>query len=219
MPTLKICNIIYNDKQISFTIQPSDVTTYNKILENFHNDAFPGNDNITVYVPAQIKQIIETEKVVFVKNVDYDLEIDAVKQSLSQADFSFTTVERLKRQGQNTKIVKITLTDKLNREILIQTGLRVGYCLLKCEAAKHNNPLQCRNCLKFDHPKKYCKQSYQSCAKCADHHSTENCTTTQLKCVNYEDDHASNSNACLSFIEQRQKLQKTIDEYTTPLKA
>ncbi|CAF0847524.1 unnamed protein product [Didymodactylos carnosus] len=62
------------------------------------------------------------------------------------------------------------------------------------------------------------EKNVEFCAKCADHHSTEKCTTTLLKCVGCEGGHASNSNAYPSFIEQRQKLQKMIDEYTTPLK-
>ncbi|CAF1345420.1 unnamed protein product, partial [Didymodactylos carnosus] len=123
---------------------------------------------------------------------------DDIKQALHDSGLNFQSIERLKEQNKPAKTVKITLTHKNNRDTLIKTGLKVGYCSLSAEAAK---------------PK-----TQDICRKCGGNHTTNNRTANEAKCLNCSNQHEANSASCPKYIEQQQKIRKIIGDYTSEIK-
>ena len=66
--------------------------------------------------------------------------------------------------------------------------------------------MQCKNCYKYGHPTKYCRNK-TTCGKCSEQHSTVSCKAHNLKCVNCKLPHMSDSTRCTIY--QSQKNIKT----------
>ncbi|CAF0855026.1 unnamed protein product [Didymodactylos carnosus] len=219
MKDAKIENIIKN-KQNLIIIQPSDIVTFNNLVKTFPKDAFAEKDSVKVYVPNNIKNILDTEKVVFIKYVDLDFSIQEIQEALTSHGFQLENVERvyLKKENKPTKTIKVVFDDKLNRDTCLKTGLKIDYLHFSAEAAQPNKEhLQCFKCFKYEHPSKYRQKQEETCKKCVGQHLEKDCTSSKLKCVNCDQQHASNSKQCPDYLKNKEKIQKTIDEYTTEL--
>jgi hypothetical protein len=88
------------------------------------------------------------------------------------------------------------------------------------EPANHNNkPSQCYKCFKYGHIAKYCKADNQICSRCAgENHKYDNCPNSNKHpiCCNCKGEHTATSSDCPKFKEHQQKIQKTIDKYSSP---
>ena len=223
LPGVKIDNIIYNQRVKLYTIQPTDIHSYQQLLDNFPKDSFPKDKNPSVYVPASIRQVVESESVCFLKNVDIDFDEDELRQALQNEGIMIKQIDRITRPGEGTTsrkpttTVKVICKDKKNRDTLLRTGLRISFCLFKCEPAKPNDiPLQCKRCNCFGHVMKFCRAENESCARCGEQHPTVGCQSPTIKCSNCSSNHEATSKQCPIYVERQKKLKRTIDEYTTP---
>lgn len=226
LPNLRIDNIIYNQNAKLYTIQPTDVHSYQELLNNFPKDSFPKDQTPSIYVPAAIRQVLESESVCFMKNVDLEFEEDELRQALGKEGIQTKHLERMTRPGDTaatrkpTMTIKIICSDKKNRDTLLRAGLRISYCLFRCEPARPNDtPLQCRKCNGFGHIAKYCRAASETCARCGAQHRTTECQAPNPKCSNCGSNHAATSRQCPSFIEQQAKLRRTIEEYSAPIQS
>ncbi|CAF3643698.1 unnamed protein product [Rotaria sp. Silwood1] len=90
------------------------------------------------------------------------------------------------------------------------------------EAAAYNNkPCQCYKCFKYGHVAKYCKSENQVCSRCGTlDHKYDNCPNSNQQpiCCNCKGEHAATSADCPKFKEYQQKIQKTIDQYSSTTK-
>lgn len=224
LPGVKIDNIIYNKTTKIFIIQPTDVQSYQQLLDKFPKEHFPNDKNPSVFVPSNIRQVIESESICFLKEVDIEYGENELRQALQNEGIQIKDLNRLTRTVEGTAIRKPTTTikvickDKKNRDTLIRTGLRISFCIFRSEPAKPNDiPVQCKRCSKFGHILKYCKTDNEVCARCSGQHATTECQSNTTKCSNCHSDHQATSKECPTYIEQQKKLKRTIEEFTTPI--
>ena len=95
LPGLKIDNISFNPKAKLYTIQSTDVHTYQKLLNNFPTDSFANDKNPSIFVPSTIRQVVEVESVCFMKNVDLEFDEDELRQALSNDGIQIRQLERI----------------------------------------------------------------------------------------------------------------------------
>ena len=149
LPNAKIENILKNQTNL-FTIQAQDVHTFNLLLTNFPKTAFSTDPNsILIYIPREIRQVFETEKIAFLKHVDQEITENEIEEALVESNFTFEKVQRiiLKKDNRPTKSVKIFLSDRHNRDTLVKSGLKIGFLKFEAERAlPSNKPLQCFRC-------------------------------------------------------------------------
>ncbi|CAF3855832.1 unnamed protein product [Rotaria sp. Silwood1] len=208
-----------------FTIYAIDVNSFNRLL----NELTPilatnGQATAKVYVPRSIQRIKDTEKVVFVKNVDIEISESRITEALKDVGLDAVDVVRLTNKVKNmpTTTIKITFIDPQNRNTFVHTGIQVDSTHFVAEPATQNTkPVQCYICLKYNHVAKYCKTKQQICARCGDNHQMGQCTAAPdlLKCCNCKGNHLATSNDCSKFIEQEKRLQNMANQYTTSYKA
>ncbi|CAF1118005.1 unnamed protein product [Rotaria magnacalcarata] len=218
-------DIRVNDIQLSrtgmFTIYASDVSSFNRLLNEFTAIlATNGQTSAKLYVPRSIQRIKDTDKITFVKKVDLEIPEDRITVALKDVGLDVTDVIQLKNKERNTptQTVKVTFTDAQNRNTFVQTGLQVDLMYFVAEAAKHNSkPVQCYMCLKYNHVANYCKTKQQICARCGDNHQVDKCSGAAdiWKCCNSKGSHLATSNECPIYKEQEKRMLRAIQQYST----
>ena len=217
-----------NDIQLSrsgsFTLYASDVSSFNRLLNDFTTIlSANGHPDAKLFVPRSIQRIKDTEMVAFVKRVDLELPEDRILDALKTVGLDAVNVIRLTSKDGKTPIrtIKITFSDVQNRNTFVHTGLQVDSMHFIAEAASQNSkPVQCYICLKYGHIAKYCKTKQQVCARCGDNHRIDACTVASDagKCCNCKGNHLATSNDCSYYKEQETKMLNLINQYSTTSK-
>ena len=216
---VKISNIQSN-RSNSFTIYAADVKSFNRILNDLSLTIQTiENLNAVVYVPRSIQRILENNKELFVKEIDLEIIEDDIGQTLTQQGYKIEKVSRLKdKDNLPLKTLKITFSDSYNRDLCVKIGLQIDSMHFLVEPANHiNTPMQCYKCFKYGHVAKYCKSDDQICSSGGDKHKYENCPNSnqQPVCCNCKRIHIATSRECPKFKEHQQKIQKTIERYSS----
>ncbi|CAF1420975.1 unnamed protein product [Rotaria magnacalcarata] len=208
----------------SFTLYASDVTSFNRLLNEFTLIlAANGQQTAKIFVPRSIQRIKDTEMVAFVKRVDLDIPDNRITDALKKVGLDVINVTRLNKKEGNipTSTIKITFMDANNRNTFIHTGLQVDSMHFVAEAASQNKkPVQCYICLQYNHVAKYCKTKQQVCSRCGDNHRIEQCTATNdaIKCNNCKGKHLATANDCPKFLEQEKRMLNLINQYSSTSK-
>ena len=204
-----------------FTVYAGDVSSFNHILDKFAAIlATQGQSNAKVYVPRSIQRIKDTEKVAFVKRVDFEIPEGSIKQALKDVGLAVVDVARLTNRDKNTptRTVKVTFTDAENRNTFVRTGLQIDSMHFVAESANHNTkPMQCYICLQYNHIAKYCKTKEQVCSKCGEKHHVDKCTAAPeaCKCLHCKGNHSATSEECSKYKEQEKRLVSAVNKYST----
>ena len=204
-----------------FTVYAGDVSSFNHILDKFAAIlATQGQSNAKVYVPRSIQRIKDTEKVAFVKRVDFEIPEGSIKQALKDVGLAVVDVSRLTNRDKNTptRTVKVTFTDAENRNTFVRTGLQIDSMHFVAESANHNTkPMQCYICLQYNHIAKYCKTKEQVCSKCGEKHHLDKCTAAPeaCKCLHCKGNHLATSEECSKYKEQEKRLVNAVNKYST----
>ena len=208
----------------NFTIYANDVKSFNQLLNELSTTLTNnGSPSTKVYVPRSIQKVQDTEKVAFAKGVDAVIPIDRITEALTNKGLAVAEVIRLQNKDKtgDSQTVKIVLSDTINRNTLVQTGLQVDYMHFAVEPAKQNTtPVQCYTCQKYNHVAKFCKSEHPTCARCGENHRINQCTAADdaIKCSNCKGNHLANSSVCSVYQEQQKKMLKMINQYTTTSK-
>jgi hypothetical protein len=207
----------------SFTLYATDVKSFNRLLTELPIIlADNGHQQATVYIPRTIQRILDTDKDAFVKYVDLDIKVEEIQTSLKENGFSAVNIVRISNKDNNgpSRTIKISFTDVQNRDTFSQVGLQIGFLHFPVERAiQKNKPPQCFICLQYGHVAKYCKSQQQVCARCGNDHRLDQCPNENQvpQCLNCKGNHFATSTDCSKFKEHQQRLQKTIDQYSTSI--
>ncbi|CAF1323168.1 unnamed protein product [Rotaria sordida] len=223
LPDVRVMNIQAN-RSNSFTLYANDVKSFNQLLVELPNVIQTNEKKCSsVYIPRSIKRIMENNKEAFVKMVDLEIRDEDIKGALDDQGFKYEKITRLlNKEKIPTKTIKITFIDSTNRDLFVKVGLQIDSMHFIAEAANHNNkPSQCYKCLKYGHIAKYCKSDIQICFRCGDtNHKYDTCPNSNQNpmCCNCKGQHIATSSECPKYKEYQQKLQRTIDQYTSTAK-
>ena len=204
----------------TFTLQASDVKSFNRLLNDLSTHLNSnGQQQTVVYIPRSIQRILETDKTAFVKLIDLEITENEIKEALTTKKLEFQSVMRLfNKEKAPLKTVKIIFNDAHNRNTFVQIGLQIDSMHFIAEKANQNNkPPQCFKCMQFGHVAKYCKSLKNVCANCGDDHKIEQCLNQNQKpvCCNCKGEHLATSKDCQKLKEQQQRIQQTIDRYSS----
>ncbi|CAF3640849.1 unnamed protein product [Rotaria sp. Silwood1] len=101
-------------------------------------------------------------------------------------------------------------------------GLQIDSMYFIAESAtQKNKPSQCYKCFKYGHVAKYCRSKNQLCSRCGEeNHKYDNCPKSDQhpNCCNCKGGHVATSTDCPKFKEYQQKIQKTIDQFSSTTK-
>ena len=123
---------------------------------------------------------------------------------------SASEFKTLVKDGQILSTGMLTLTsDDDKNEILNKGGICLNNLFLTAETKiTIRRPTRCFNCNKFGHTATFCKSKY-TCLKCSSvEHTTHNCISKGLTCVNCHQSHMSNSKQCPKFLEILKVINK-----------
>jgi hypothetical protein len=223
LPEVKISNIQEN-RQKSFTLFPSDVKSFNCLLNDLTVIIQTNtNQQAIIYIPKTIQRILENNKEAFIKRIDLEITEDEIKEALVEQGYKFEKISRLvNKEKEPLRTVKITFTNSYNRDLFVKLGLQIDSLHFVSEPAKYSNkPAQCYKCFKFGHIAKYCKAEKQICSQCGEEdHKYDNCPNRNKSplCRNCKGDHSATSTDCSKYKEFQAKVQKTIDQYSSTSK-
>ncbi|CAF0736271.1 unnamed protein product [Adineta steineri] len=223
LPEVKISNI-QQSRQKSFTLYSIDVKSFNCLLNDLTAIIQTNtNQQVVIYIPKSIQRILDNNKEAYVKQIDLEITEDEIKQVLEEQGYKAEKITRLvNKDNEPLKTIKITFINAYNRDLFVKLGLQIDSMHFIAEPAKYNNkPAQCFKCFKFGHIAKYCKAEKQICSRCAEENHTHiNCPNLHGSpvCRNCKGGHTATSTECSKYKEFQQKIQKTIDQYSSTSK-
>ncbi len=217
---IKLNNILLSRKGV-FTLQAMDVSSFNIILNELQDKIKAlGHKGAKIFVPRSIQRIKDTEKIAFAKRVDLEIPNGRILEALKEKGLLASDVTRLttKETNKPTGTIKITLEDPANRNTLVKTGLQIDAMFFQVEAAKQNvAPVQCFQCLNFNHVAKYCKEKQQKCVRCGEDHKSDQCIADKEICRNCKGPHSATSKDCPRYLEQVSRMQGLVKQYETKM--
>ncbi|CAF1296399.1 unnamed protein product [Rotaria sp. Silwood1] len=223
LPDVKVSNIQVN-RPNTFTLYANDVKSFNRLLNDL-TSIIQDNDKqcSSIYIPRSIQRILENNKEAFVKKVDLEISDEDIKQTLNEQGFKYEKITRLMNKEKiPLKTIKITFSDSSNRDLFVKLGLQIDSMHFNVEPAKHNNtPSQCYKCFKYGHVAKYCRSDNQLCSRCGGaNHKYDDCPNSSQKptCSNCKGEHFATSANCPKYKDYQQKIQKTIEQYSSSVK-
>ena len=81
-------------------------------------------------------------------------------------------------------------------------------------------PQQCRNCQRFGHVLKFCRQAHPRCAKCGtEGHTFSNCDVHVPSCVNCSGQHSATDKTCPKYLLEEEILSVMLTDKTSKLQA
>ena len=81
-------------------------------------------------------------------------------------------------------------------------------------------PQQCRNCQRFGHVLKFCRQTHPRCAKCGTGgHTFSNCDVQVPSCVNCSGQHFATDKTCPKYLLEEEILSVMVTDKTSKLQA
>lgn len=161
--------------------------------------------NLEFHKKHQLKAYIAQNliyKFGMVKNVP----IDTTEEDLLQSITSFVKVHSIRRlqkkvdnQLQPIPVVEIKFIGNALPDYVFFYNLRC-----KVEPSIRN-PIQCFNCLRFNHTATQCRGQLR-CPKCGENHKSENCSleSSNFKCVLCQGNHQATDRTCPSYRQQKQ---------------
>ena len=176
---------------------------------------FVGSDlsnkyDLSIYIPSYYTQIVG-----IIRGVDLELSNEEIKEQIrTEEKYEVLDVFRFSRkhfseQGEvkyiPTQTVKVTFKAQ-------NLPKRVYLYFTTSEVEPFRVPiLQCRKCQRFGHFSKYCTNE-AVCLVCAGKHSSAECNSKNIKCINCSLPHKANSAVCALYKTQEQ-IRKKMDEF------
>lgn len=137
-----------------------------------------------------------------VKNIPTDTTIEELQQSIVSS-VKVHSIRRLQKKAENKLIPIPVIEVKFFGSTLPDF---VFFYNLRCRVEPSiRNPIQCFNCLRFNHTATQCRGQVR-CSKCGENHKVEDCTvqTSEYKCAQCQGNHQATDRICPSYIQQRQ---------------
>jgi len=119
------------------------------------------------------------------------------------------SVTRISRRTNGTETSTETCILAYDRELVLPVTLK--YAFLSYEIRKYiSNPMQCKHCFKYGHTAKHCRHT-AICSNCSSSsssssssHVTDQCKSTEQKCVNCGGRYAAINKECTKYKQVKQ---------------
>lgn len=143
-------------------------------------------DQFKVQAPKVQKRFV---KIVYIDNEETTLTDEQLVNDIIQQNNLRECCEKIEM-----KIVKRIINDKKNDfSVIVEVNLELQRILLflekvslgwkQCKVIEHVNIIRCFKCCGYNHYANECKKEI-TCGKCGDAHSSKDCQSTALKCMN-----------------------------------
>ena len=184
-------------------IATDDKVTHQKLHGIWPDNAF------TFGLKPLTKQNEETPKPIIIRGVDpsVDMNDTYVVEQLRFAGLNFNKRLFNTKTNKETSVIKLTSLNLAWFKLAMRQGVRIGYQTFKAEP--EHRVLQCFKCQKSGHSAWNCIYE-QVCLKCSGPHSHKECTTSELKCANCQQNHAVCSRQCPSLQRPKSSIKKPI---------
>ena len=165
-----------------------------------------GFESCKVKVVKCINDVPEKRHRVVAIGVHQTISEDDIKSELAKNNIKINKVQRLKFNGQPTKVV-VEFDNEKDMKIALFNGIYFGRMRVRCKSFRITPPvIQCHKCQGFNHIAKDCKNE-QKCVRCAGAHKSTDCPdkdkeTLKIKCSNCHGNHVASSRECQKFKDQ-----------------
>ncbi|XP_055633244.1 uncharacterized protein LOC129773630 [Toxorhynchites rutilus septentrionalis] len=131
-------------------------------------------------------------------------------------DLTRLTDEAIQKELKDAHVVKVERINKFKDMKETPTGkfiltFDLGYLpnaidvgFYRCRVELYvPNPLRCKDCLRFGHTKKHCRNRNRMCARCGELFHGDNCSSPE-KCVNCGKSHSAFDRSCEIFMDEKE---------------
>jgi hypothetical protein len=121
-----------------------------------------------------------------------------------------------RKPGQTTAHVIFEFRKPETANEAINRGMKI--CNKHISARKlQKDPVRCLRCQKYNHIRAECDEKTETCANCAESHSTNSCPNpSKLKCSNCKGEHGAWARECLEFARRKEKFDERHAENKYP---
>ena len=170
------------------------IATDDKVSHQKLQEIWPDNAFMFGLKPIN-KQNEDIPRPVIIHGVDPSVDMNDVYvvEQLRSVGLNFNKRIFNSKTNLETSVIKLLSTNLVSYKQAMRQGVRIGYQTFKAEP--EHRILQCFKCQKSGHSAWNCIYE-QVCLKCSGPHSHKECTTSELKCANCNQNHAACSRLC-----------------------
>jgi len=160
---------------------------------------------------------------VAINNVELDIDIeDQDTLEYFHTEYKISKIIRIKKKSSNTetKTLRLETNCKINHEKLLNTGIIIGSTYFRAREWKFQERIQqCHKCQRYGHIQAKCKETKQTCLRCAQTHDFpySECNNT-IKCSNCSGNHPSCSKSCPKVEEYKKHQTEKKSKHIVPNK-
>ena len=201
----KLPNISLTIRQIHadiFILSPSTPVDSNLLIDALKFkpiDGLFGGFSYRVEVPEEVRKPIPKIFSVIARNIDeWTTDQDIKDELVAHGYTGIELVSRFKKENRTMPLCRIDFSNSDSAKRLLSEGLKVGYCLFKCEEPKQRPiPVQCFKCQGFGHMAGSCANDAlcRICGQKAHTLKGERCNNPK-RCANCNLEHTAAYKGC-----------------------
>ena len=191
----------------SIILELDDQTSANTVANNWTNTLFGGNNGIMRGNKPKNAGVI---KHVYVDRTEEEIE-NAITSKYPGSELEF-----FKRNDRFTGTIKVKFSQEGDLENAMQNRIEIfeQMCIVEKFVFKPR-VIMCRNCIKYGHVQRLCRQDNPVCGKCkSQEHATENCVVEEryFKCFHCDGNHQAGSKSCLIHQAKEEELRSRFQD-------
>ena len=180
---------ILNNNQVK--IMPKSSECYSLIINEL-------NKNSIAFHTYQLKQ--DRCFRVVLKNLHHSTNLDELKKEIESYEHNVTRISNIKQKTTKTPLPMffIDLAPNSNNKLIYDIKYLQHMKIIFEPPHYKKEIVQCHNCQRFGHTKKYCSLNPR-CVKCSQEHHTTECLkdkNTKPTCIHCKGDHSANYKGC-----------------------
>lgn len=175
-----------------------------EVITKWKNEFFSTSEGEPTYVTLLENKAAQG----IIRSVPMDMTNDDLTDNL-QSEYPGAKARRMKNQKGVLYSVILTFKDITQLQKAMVNDYRIrGMIFDVAIFVPRKTIVRCYNCLRFDHPSKWCKRD-KTCHLCAGNHEANDCKDPEkLKCINCNGPHRSMSKDCPKYAEKMAIIKK-----------